>query len=166
MVLELRAPEQAAFSALWPLWSTAISYAVSYLFIAIIWINHHYLMRFVGTPTLGCTCGECQERTGSRLNPRGGFAPGQNQNEPRQNNGWKEARCRKLRHERGKRRQDCQYPRHHQVAFVRENDLFFAADPKCFTIETAGLVRSLHDRAVRWIPAKPVQSPPLLTPNF
>jgi uncharacterized membrane protein len=53
MVLELRAPEQSAFSALWPLWPTAISYAVSYLFIAIIWINHHYLMRFVGTPTLG-----------------------------------------------------------------------------------------------------------------
>ena len=53
MVLELRAPEQAAFSALWPLWPTAISYAVSYLFIAIIWINHHYLMRFIGTPTLG-----------------------------------------------------------------------------------------------------------------
>src|SRR5712671_192728 len=24
------------------------------------------------------------------------FAPGQNENEPRQNNGWKEARCRKL----------------------------------------------------------------------
>jgi TMEM175 potassium channel family protein len=52
MVLELRAPEQPAFSALWPLWPTAISYAVSYLFIAIIWINHHYLMRFVGAPTL------------------------------------------------------------------------------------------------------------------
>jgi uncharacterized membrane protein len=53
MVLELRAPEQAAFSALWPLWPTAVSYAVSYLFIAIIWINHHYLMRLVGPPTLG-----------------------------------------------------------------------------------------------------------------
>ena len=53
MVLELKAPDQAAFSALWPLWPTAISYAVSYLFIAIIWINHHYLMRFVGPPTLG-----------------------------------------------------------------------------------------------------------------
>src|SRR5436190_7691551 len=53
MVLELRAPDQAAFSALWPLGPTAISYAVSYLFIAIIWINHHYLMRFVGSPTLG-----------------------------------------------------------------------------------------------------------------
>jgi uncharacterized membrane protein len=53
MVLELRAPEEPAFSVLWPLWPTAISYAVSYLFIAIIWINHHYLMRFVGPPTLG-----------------------------------------------------------------------------------------------------------------
>ena len=28
-------------------------YAVSYLFIAIIWVNHHHLMRFVGSPTLG-----------------------------------------------------------------------------------------------------------------
>ena len=52
MVLELKAPEQPAFSGLWPLWPTAISYAVSYLFIAIIWINHHYLMRFAGPPTL------------------------------------------------------------------------------------------------------------------
>jgi TMEM175 potassium channel family protein len=53
MVLELKAPEQRALSDLWPLWPTAISYAVSYLFIAIIWINHHYLWRFVIPPTLG-----------------------------------------------------------------------------------------------------------------
>ena len=53
MVLELKAPDEPAFSALWTLWPTAISYAVSYLFIAIIWINHHHLMRFVGPPTLG-----------------------------------------------------------------------------------------------------------------
>jgi len=50
MVLGLRAPDQPA--ALWPLWPTAGSYAVSYLFIAIIWINHHYLVRSVDTPTL------------------------------------------------------------------------------------------------------------------
>lgn len=55
MVLELKPPDQAAFSALWPLWPTAISYAVSYLFIAIIWINHNYLMGFVSSPTLGLT---------------------------------------------------------------------------------------------------------------
>lgn len=53
MVLELEAPDAPTFSALWPLWPTVVSYAVSYLFIAIIWINHHYLMRFVHTPTLG-----------------------------------------------------------------------------------------------------------------
>jgi uncharacterized membrane protein len=53
MVLELRAPEKPAFSALWPLWPTAVSYAVSYLFIAIIWINHHHLMHYVGPPTPG-----------------------------------------------------------------------------------------------------------------
>jgi uncharacterized membrane protein len=56
MVLELEAPDEPAFSALWPLWPTAVSYAVSYLFIAIIWINHHYLMRLVGPPTLRLIC--------------------------------------------------------------------------------------------------------------
>jgi uncharacterized membrane protein len=53
MVLELEAPEEPTFSALWPLWPTAVSYVVSYVFIAIIWTNHHYLMRLVGAPTLG-----------------------------------------------------------------------------------------------------------------
>src|SRR5215467_8527263 len=52
MVLELKAPDQPGFRALRPLGPTVISYAVSYLFIAIIWINHDYLMRFVGHPTL------------------------------------------------------------------------------------------------------------------
>jgi uncharacterized membrane protein len=52
MVLELRAPDQPAFSALWPLWPTVISYTVSYPFVAIVWINHHYLMSLVGPPTL------------------------------------------------------------------------------------------------------------------
>jgi uncharacterized membrane protein len=52
MVLELKAPDQPGFPALWPLWPTAISYGVSYVFIAIIWINHDYLMRLVGRPTL------------------------------------------------------------------------------------------------------------------
>ena len=45
MVLELKAPDQPGFPALRPLGPTVISYAVSYLFIAIIWINHDYLMR-------------------------------------------------------------------------------------------------------------------------
>src|SRR5438105_6699485 len=52
VVLELKAPDQASFSILWTLWPTAISYEVSCLFIAIIWINHDHLMRFVVRPTL------------------------------------------------------------------------------------------------------------------
>ena len=47
MVLELKAPEESTFTGLLHLWPTAISYLVSYLFIAIIWINHHHLLRFV-----------------------------------------------------------------------------------------------------------------------
>jgi uncharacterized membrane protein len=47
MVLELKAPEGPRLTDLYPLWPTAISYAVSYLFVAIIWINHHHLMHFV-----------------------------------------------------------------------------------------------------------------------
>lgn len=47
MVLKLKAPEDPRFQSLLPLWLTAIGYAVSYLFIAIIWINHHHLLRFV-----------------------------------------------------------------------------------------------------------------------
>ncbi|MBZ9603649.1 TMEM175 family protein [Phyllobacterium chamaecytisi] len=54
MVLELEAPEDSSFESLLPLWPTAIGYAVSYLFIAIIWVNHHHLLRFVrhATPRL------------------------------------------------------------------------------------------------------------------
>jgi uncharacterized membrane protein len=47
MVLELKAPESPTFSGLLSLWPTAVSYAVSYLFIAIVWVNHHHLLRFV-----------------------------------------------------------------------------------------------------------------------
>ena len=51
MVLELKAPSVSSFAALVPLWPEAVSYAVSYLFIAIIWVNHHHLMRFVSDAT-------------------------------------------------------------------------------------------------------------------
>jgi uncharacterized membrane protein len=46
LVLDLRPPEQPTFKALLSLWPTGLSYAVSYLFIAIVWTNHHYLMRY------------------------------------------------------------------------------------------------------------------------
>ena len=51
LVLELRPPEHPTFAALLALWPTWLSYAVSYLFIAIVWINHHYLMRYATEAT-------------------------------------------------------------------------------------------------------------------
>jgi uncharacterized membrane protein len=45
LVLELRPPEHPSIEALLLLWPTALSYAVSYLFIAIVWVNHHHLIR-------------------------------------------------------------------------------------------------------------------------
>jgi uncharacterized membrane protein len=51
LVLELRPPDLPTFEALLRLWPTWLSYAVSYLFIAIVWINHHYLMRFAAEAT-------------------------------------------------------------------------------------------------------------------
>jgi TMEM175 potassium channel family protein len=54
LVLELRPPELPTFTALLSLWPTWLSYAVSYLFIAIVWTNHHHLMRYAteATPRL------------------------------------------------------------------------------------------------------------------
>jgi len=51
LVLELRPPEHPTFKALLLLWPTWLSYAVSYLFIAIVWTNHHYLMRYASDTT-------------------------------------------------------------------------------------------------------------------
>jgi len=51
LVLELRPPEQPTFEALLALWPTWLSYAVSYLFIAIVWANHHYLLRYATETT-------------------------------------------------------------------------------------------------------------------
>jgi len=54
LVLELRPPEQPTFEALLERWPTWLSYAVSYLFIEIVWANHHYLLRYAreATPRL------------------------------------------------------------------------------------------------------------------
>lgn len=44
MVLE-KAPDRAVNSVLLPIGPTAVSCDASYPFIAIIWLNHHYLLR-------------------------------------------------------------------------------------------------------------------------
>src|SRR5262245_25220915 len=54
LVLELRPPELPTFTALFSVWPTWLSYAVSYVFIAIVWANHHHLMHYAteATPRL------------------------------------------------------------------------------------------------------------------
>jgi uncharacterized membrane protein len=51
LVLDLRPPEAPTFAALLRLWPSWLSYAVSYLFIAIVWVNHHYLLRYAAEAT-------------------------------------------------------------------------------------------------------------------
>jgi uncharacterized membrane protein len=54
LVLDLRPPESADAQQLLTVWPRALGYAASYLFLAIVWINHHYLLRYVhgATPRL------------------------------------------------------------------------------------------------------------------
>jgi uncharacterized membrane protein len=51
LVLELRPPELPTFDALLSLWPSWLSYAVSYLFIAIVWANHHHLLHSAADAT-------------------------------------------------------------------------------------------------------------------
>jgi uncharacterized membrane protein len=53
LVLDLRPPEVHTYNALLSRWPTWLSYAVSYVFIAIVWANHHHLMRYATTATPG-----------------------------------------------------------------------------------------------------------------
>jgi uncharacterized membrane protein len=51
LVLELKPPHSPSLAALLDLWPTGVGYAVSYLFIAIVWVNHHHLMRYADVAT-------------------------------------------------------------------------------------------------------------------
>ncbi|HEY0701740.1 MAG TPA: TMEM175 family protein [Candidatus Acidoferrales bacterium] len=47
MVLELKPPHDASFASLRELWPTFLSYVISYLFVGVVWVNHHHLLRYV-----------------------------------------------------------------------------------------------------------------------
>lgn len=51
LVLKLNPPHPDTFGALLPLWPTGLSYVVSYLFIAIVWVNHHHLFGYANEAT-------------------------------------------------------------------------------------------------------------------
>ncbi|MBW8784209.1 MAG: DUF1211 domain-containing protein [Novosphingobium sp.] len=46
MVLDLRAPDEPGFPALWLLWPTFFAYGLSYAYVAIYWVNHHRLFSY------------------------------------------------------------------------------------------------------------------------
>jgi uncharacterized membrane protein len=46
MVLDLRVPHDASLTSLLALWPTFASYMLSYFFVAIVWVNHHHLLRY------------------------------------------------------------------------------------------------------------------------
>jgi uncharacterized membrane protein len=47
MVLDLRAPAQPTIAALWKVAPVFISYGLSFLVVAIMWVNHHHLIHAV-----------------------------------------------------------------------------------------------------------------------
>ena len=47
MVLELKAPHDGTVRGLLALWPVFLSYALSFLVVAIMWVNHHHLMHAV-----------------------------------------------------------------------------------------------------------------------
>jgi uncharacterized membrane protein len=51
LVLDLKPPHADAFGALLPLWPTGLAYAVSYVFIALVWVNHHHLFGYAEVAT-------------------------------------------------------------------------------------------------------------------
>src|SRR5262249_26796184 len=57
LVLDLHPPDAATVDALLSLWPAALSYGASYLFLTIVWLNHHYLMAV-------CRCGDTASAVG------------------------------------------------------------------------------------------------------
>ena len=45
MVLDLKKPAEANFPSLLHMWPTWVSYIASYLFTAVVWVNHHFLLK-------------------------------------------------------------------------------------------------------------------------
>jgi NADPH:quinone reductase len=51
LVLKLNPPSSNSFNALLTQWPTGLSYVVSYVFIAIVWVNHHHLFGYAEAAT-------------------------------------------------------------------------------------------------------------------
>lgn len=53
MVLEMKAPEETTFDALMPVLPVFLSYVLSFIYVAIYWINHHHLFQATSTISTG-----------------------------------------------------------------------------------------------------------------
>ena len=53
MVLELKAPEGSSWEEVKPLMPKFIGYALSFLFVAVYWVNHHHLLHTIKKVTSG-----------------------------------------------------------------------------------------------------------------
>jgi uncharacterized membrane protein len=53
MVLELRAPAQPTLAALWKVAPVFVGYGLSFLIVAIMWVNHHHLIHVARQVTAG-----------------------------------------------------------------------------------------------------------------
>lgn len=51
LLLQLEPPHAWTPEALIPLWPTALSYATSYIFLVIVWVNYHYLLGYARSAT-------------------------------------------------------------------------------------------------------------------
>jgi uncharacterized membrane protein len=57
LAFELTPPRFPSFEAFVSLWPAGVSYAVSYAFIAVVWVNHHHLLRYASLATPGLVWG-------------------------------------------------------------------------------------------------------------
>jgi len=53
MVLELRLPDGSTFASLRTVWPSLLAYVLSFVYIAIYWVNHHHLLKTVDHVTGG-----------------------------------------------------------------------------------------------------------------
>jgi uncharacterized membrane protein len=50
MVLDLKVPQNTSFAALLGIWPTMLAYVLSFFVVAIMWVNHHHMLRTARHP--------------------------------------------------------------------------------------------------------------------
>ncbi|OUK47604.1 DUF1211 domain-containing membrane protein, partial [Enterococcus faecium] len=45
LVLEIKIPNTSSFHSLWVIRNTLLAYTISFIFVAVIWVNHHRIFQ-------------------------------------------------------------------------------------------------------------------------